>query len=81
VTGPLLASGREADVYALDDHRALRRYRREADVTGEVTAMRYLAGLGHPTRLPDEVVRSRDRQLSGTEPLDRAAERVLACAR
>jgi aminoglycoside phosphotransferase (APT) family kinase protein len=48
VTGPLLASGREADVYALDDHRVLRRYRREADVTGEVTAMRYLAGLGYP---------------------------------
>lgn len=48
MTGPLLASGREADVYALDDRRVLRRYRREADVTGEVTAMRYLAGLGYP---------------------------------
>jgi aminoglycoside phosphotransferase (APT) family kinase protein len=44
----LLASGREADVYALDDRRVLRRYRREADVTGEVAAMRYLAGLGYP---------------------------------
>lgn len=48
VTGPLLASGREADVYALDDQRVLRRYRRDADVTGEVAAMRYLAGLGYP---------------------------------
>ncbi|MFI7544535.1 phosphotransferase [Actinoplanes sp. NPDC049599] len=48
MTGPLLASGREADVYALDDRRVLRRYRREADVTGEVAAMRYLAGLGYP---------------------------------
>jgi aminoglycoside phosphotransferase (APT) family kinase protein len=48
VTGPLLASGREADVYALDDRRVLRRYRREADVTGEVGTMRYLAGLGYP---------------------------------
>jgi aminoglycoside phosphotransferase (APT) family kinase protein len=44
----LLASGREADVYALDDRRVLRRYRREADVTGEVAAMRYLAGAGYP---------------------------------
>jgi aminoglycoside phosphotransferase (APT) family kinase protein len=48
VTGPLLASGREADVYALDDRRVLRRYRRAADVTGEVATMRYLAGLGYP---------------------------------
>jgi aminoglycoside phosphotransferase (APT) family kinase protein len=35
-------------VYALDDRRVLRRYRREADVTGEVATMRYLAGLGYP---------------------------------
>lgn len=48
MTGPLLAAGREADVYALDENRVLRRYRREADVTGEAGAMRYLAGLGYP---------------------------------
>ncbi|MFI5931127.1 phosphotransferase [Actinoplanes sp. NPDC051494] len=48
MTGPLLASGREADVYALDERRVLRRYRREADVRGEADAMRYLAGLGYP---------------------------------
>ena len=48
MTGPLLAAGREADVYALDDQRVLRRYRREADVTGEADAMRHLAGLGYP---------------------------------
>lgn len=36
---------------------------------------------GRPTRLLDEVVRFRDRQLSGTERLDLAAEQVLACAR
>jgi Ser/Thr protein kinase RdoA (MazF antagonist) len=48
VTGPLLACGREADVYALDDKRVLRRYRRDADVSGEAAAMRYLAGLGYP---------------------------------
>ena len=51
MTGPLLASGREADIYALDDRRVLRRYRRDADVTGEVAAMRYLAGVGYP--VPD----------------------------
>jgi aminoglycoside phosphotransferase (APT) family kinase protein len=48
VTGPLLAAGREADVYALDEQRVLRRYRRDADVTGEADAMRHLAGLGYP---------------------------------
>jgi aminoglycoside phosphotransferase (APT) family kinase protein len=48
VTRPLLAAGREADVYALDDRRVLRRYRRDADVTGEAQAMRHLAGLGYP---------------------------------
>ena len=48
MTGPPLASGREADVYALDERRVLRRYRREADVTGEVEAMRYVAGHGYP---------------------------------
>lgn len=46
--GPLLAAGREADVYALDDRRVLRRYRQEADATREADAMRYLAGLGYP---------------------------------
>lgn len=35
-------------MYALDDRRVLRRYRREADVTGEAEAMRYLARLGYP---------------------------------
>jgi len=48
VTGPLLASGREADVYAIDDARVLRRYRRDADVTGEAAVMRFLAGAGYP---------------------------------
>ena len=43
-----LASGREADVFALDDHRVLRRYRRAADVRDEAEAMAYVAGLGFP---------------------------------
>jgi hypothetical protein len=52
--GPLLASGREADVYALDEQRVLRRYRRQTDVSGEVEAMRYLAGLGYPVPVVHE---------------------------
>jgi Ser/Thr protein kinase RdoA (MazF antagonist) len=48
VTGPLLAAGREADVYALDERRVLRRYRRDADVTGEAATMRHLAGFDYP---------------------------------
>jgi aminoglycoside phosphotransferase (APT) family kinase protein len=47
VTIPL-ASGREADVFALDDKRVLRRYRRAADTTGEAAAMAYVGGLGYP---------------------------------
>jgi aminoglycoside phosphotransferase (APT) family kinase protein len=54
VTGPLLAAGREADVYALDERRVLRRYRRDADVTGEAGAMRHLAGLGYPVPVVHE---------------------------
>ncbi|MEV6492649.1 phosphotransferase [Actinoplanes sp. NPDC051633] len=43
-----LASGQEADVYALDDHRVLRRYRRVTDCTAEAELMRYVGGLGYP---------------------------------
>lgn len=49
VTEPLfLASGRDADVYALDDERVLRRYRRGGDVSAEAAVMAYLAGMGFP---------------------------------
>jgi streptomycin 6-kinase len=44
----LLGSGREADVYAIDEQRVLRRYRRGDDVTAEAQFMSYLAGLGYP---------------------------------
>ena len=54
VTGPLLASGREADVYALEDTRVLRRYRRDADVTREAEAMRHLARAGYPVPVVHE---------------------------
>jgi tRNA A-37 threonylcarbamoyl transferase component Bud32 len=47
VTSPI-ASGREADIFALDDKRVLRRYRRVTDVTGEARVMGYVAGLGYP---------------------------------
>ena len=54
VTGPLLAAGREAGVYEIDERRVLRRYRRNADVTGEAGAMRHLAGLGLPVPVVHE---------------------------
>jgi aminoglycoside phosphotransferase (APT) family kinase protein len=45
----LLASGREADVYALDDRRVLRRYRcASADVIDEARIMRYVRDHGFP---------------------------------
>lgn len=43
-----LASGRDADVFALDDERVLRRYRAGGDVAHEVTVMRALEALGFP---------------------------------
>ncbi len=39
----LLASGREADVYALDDRRVLRRYRDGADAAAEAAVMTHVA--------------------------------------
>lgn len=44
----LLASGRDADVYAVGDDRVLRRYRDGADVAREVEVMRHLGRLGYP---------------------------------
>lgn len=50
VPGPLLASGRDADVYDLGDDTVLRRYRRPDghDVELEVRVMRYVAERGYP---------------------------------
>jgi tRNA A-37 threonylcarbamoyl transferase component Bud32 len=42
------AAGREADVFALDDHRVLRRYRDGGDATREVDVMAYLHERGYP---------------------------------
>ncbi len=44
----LLGSGRDADVYALDDGRVLRRYRAGGDVTREAEVMRYVHEHGYP---------------------------------
>ncbi|GIG89402.1 phosphotransferase [Plantactinospora endophytica] len=44
----LLGAGRDADVFALDEGRVLRRYRNGADVTGEAAIMRYVADRGFP---------------------------------
>ncbi|MEH1095264.1 phosphotransferase [Micromonospora sp. CPCC 205739] len=43
-----LASGRDADVFALDDRRVLRRYREGGDVTAEAAVMAYVASHGFP---------------------------------
>ena len=42
------AAGREADVFALDETRVLRRYRHGGDVTAEAEVMAYAAGRGFP---------------------------------
>src|SRR4051794_5007899 len=49
VTGlELVGAGREADVYALDEHRVLRRYRGGLDAGHEAMTMAYLAAHGYP---------------------------------
>ncbi|MEU1483821.1 phosphotransferase [Streptomyces sp. NPDC005752] len=46
--GPLLGSGRTADVYALDGPWVLRRYRHGIDTAGELAVMSYLSASGFP---------------------------------
>jgi aminoglycoside phosphotransferase (APT) family kinase protein len=48
--GPVMpfAAGREADVFALDDERVLRRYRDGGDATREAALMTYLHDHGYP---------------------------------
>ncbi|MET8042914.1 phosphotransferase [Micromonospora sp. NPDC005215] len=43
-----LASGRDADVFAIDDRRVLRRYRKGGDVAAEAAVMAYVGSLGFP---------------------------------
>ena len=46
--GRLIGSGRAADVYELDDHRVLRRYRESFDVGAEAAIMVHLRAAGYP---------------------------------
>lgn len=46
--GPLLARGRDADVFALDERTVLRRYRRRDVPEGEVRVMRFAHEQGYP---------------------------------
>jgi aminoglycoside phosphotransferase (APT) family kinase protein len=49
MTGPqLLATGRDADVFVIDDRRVLRRYRDGGDVTAEAAVMAYVVTFGVP---------------------------------
>jgi aminoglycoside phosphotransferase (APT) family kinase protein len=44
----LIARGRDADVFALDGRRVLRRYRAGGDTALEASVMRHVAGHGYP---------------------------------
>ena len=46
--GPLLTVGTTADIYLLDDHRLLRRYREQHDLSREAAIMRHVAEHGFP---------------------------------
>src|SRR5437016_2353502 len=46
--GPLIGSGRAADVYALGDGKVLRRYRTAHSCAAEAALMRYLSEAGYP---------------------------------
>ena len=48
VPGPLIGSGRAADVYALGDGKVLRRYRTAHSCVVEAGLMRYLHKAGYP---------------------------------
>jgi aminoglycoside phosphotransferase (APT) family kinase protein len=47
-TGELIGTGRQADVYALDAHRVLRRYRDGTDTAREAEIMRHLSRFDFP---------------------------------
>lgn len=89
--GPLLASGRAADVYDIGDQRVLRRYRRPSEgLAEEIATMRWVAD--HGVRVPrvlDHPAAIRDRDLvmeriDGPTMLEDLAQRpwrVAAAAR
>jgi aminoglycoside phosphotransferase (APT) family kinase protein len=46
--GPLIASGRDADIFAFGPHRVLRRSRDGRSIETEARIMEHVAGLGYP---------------------------------
>jgi aminoglycoside phosphotransferase (APT) family kinase protein len=46
--GPLIASGRDADIFAYGDHLVLRRSRRGRSMVGEAKVMEYVRAHGYP---------------------------------
>ncbi|WP_089021389.1 phosphotransferase [Micromonospora coriariae] len=85
----LLASGREADVFALDEARVLRRYRAGGDTAPEAAVMAYVAAAGYPVPVvyaadgPDLVLERLDGQtllealLFGGIDIDSTAELLV----
>ncbi|TMR24292.1 aminoglycoside phosphotransferase family protein [Nonomuraea turkmeniaca] len=55
-TGPLLGSGRTADVFVIDDAWVLRRYRDGRDAATEATVMLHLSSQGYPVPRVGSVV-------------------------
>jgi tRNA A-37 threonylcarbamoyl transferase component Bud32 len=70
------AAGREADVFALDDARVLRRYRDGGDATREVEVMTYVSEWGYPVPVvhsadgPDIVMERLDGPTMATALID-----------
>lgn len=81
--GPLIGSGRAADVYAVDGGRVLRRYRTAHSCAAEADLMRYLREAGYPVPEvfavagPDLVME----RLSGRDMLADLASRPWRVAR
>ncbi|MEU8009400.1 phosphotransferase [Micromonospora parva] len=85
----LLASGRDADVFALDESRVLRRYRRGGETAPEAEVMAYVAAAGYPVPVvydaqgPDLVLERLDGEtllasmLAGRTAVDAAADLLV----
>ncbi len=67
----LIASGRDADVWALDAERVLRRYRNGRDMDREASVMRHAAAHGYP------VVIDWSNATSGSSTLDVATSALI----
>lgn len=81
--GPLLAGGRDADVYALGGDRVVRRLRRPADLEPEARLMEHVRAAGYPVPRvwrvgPGEMVMDR---VAGPTMADALAARPWTAAR